>query len=160
MEWVSNTSSTAISSAILPGYLITHAFILPSQAPGSARRRPGLILEELPLDVVRVAEGDHRVLAGPVAVQVGGHVRGPQGLGQPVHLLPAPADRDVIQADAEFGELVSRGRTREYRTQHQPGAGARHPQLEFLAGKVLVDTEAEEPLVEGASAAQVGHVQG
>ena len=103
---------------------------------------PAVILEELPLDVVRVAEGDHRVLARPVPVQVGGHVRGSQGLGQPVHLLAGPAERDVVQADPELGEPVSARGARERRAQHQSGAGARHPQPELLARKVLVDAEA------------------
>lgn len=117
------------------------------------------LLEELPLDVVGVAEGDNR-RAQRVAMQIRSDTVTPQHLREPLQLLAAgDADRQVIKPDPLLLEPVAGRRTRQRRAQHEASRLA-YPQPELLAREVLINLQSQDTLIKGASTRQISDVQG
>lgn len=117
------------------------------------------LLEEFPLDVVRVAEADDG-RPERIMVQIGRYAMSVQGFGQLLQLFPARyANRKMVQADTPLTEvIVSRG-SGQRRAEHQAVIAA-DPQPKLLAGKVLVDPKAEDSLVERAGSGEISDVEG
>lgn len=124
-----------------------------------ARRLPSGLLEELPLDVVRVAEGNNR-RAQRVVMQIRSDTITAQHLRE---LLQLPAardtDREVIKPDPVLAEPFAGRRTRQRRAQHET-ARLPYPQPELLAREVLINLQPQDALIKGASTRQIRDVQG
>lgn len=122
------------------------------------------LLEELPLNVVRVAECDHRQLTGPVQVySVGDGPDAPQGEFHVLESLGSPGDADcnVIDADAALVETVVSWGPGQRTAQHQSGACLPNaiPKLPKV-WEILVEVELGKGRVEGLGAAKVVHSKG
>jgi hypothetical protein len=66
-----------------------------------------LPFEELPLDVVRVPEGDHRRTHRVSLHPTVGHASGIQDLDQASNLTDGDADGEVVQTDTVLAEPIA-----------------------------------------------------
>ena len=111
-------------------------------------------VEELPPDVVGVAEGDNR-RAQRIVMQVRGDTITAQDLHELLQLLAGDTDREVIKPDPALAER----RTRQWRAQHEASRLA-YPQPELLARVILINLQPQDTLIEGAGTRQISDVQG
>jgi len=116
------------------------------------------VLEELPLDVVGIAEGENR-RAQRIVMQIRGDTVTAQDLGELPQLLAGDTDREVIKPDPALAEPVAGRRTRQRRAQHEASRLA-YPQPELLAREILINLQPQDTFVKGASTWQVSDVQG
>jgi len=110
--------------------------------PRPARRRQ--------LDVVRITKCDHR---GTDWVCLDSTVRN-SGIvkesGQPGRFTDRNADGHVVEPYPLLGEPVTDRRAGQRRPQHEPRGRPVQPQPQLLVGKILIDGQAEDALVERA----------